>query len=67
MGWNVSQANGGLLLVSQFTLMAQTQKAYVQILVQPCRQAMPRPYMNSWSNMPKASSTMYKPVFLQLI
>lgn len=26
MGWNVSQANGGLLLVSQFTLMAQTQK-----------------------------------------
>src|SRR5690606_31978213 len=26
MGWNVSQADGGLLLVSQFTLMAQTQK-----------------------------------------
>ena len=26
MGWNVSQANGGLLLVSQFTLMAHTQK-----------------------------------------
>jgi len=26
MGWNVSQAGGGLLLVSQFTLMAQTQK-----------------------------------------
>ena len=26
MGWNVAQANGGLLLVSQFTLMAQTQK-----------------------------------------
>ena len=26
MGWNVSQANGGLLSVSQFTLMAQTQK-----------------------------------------
>ena len=26
MGWNISQANGGLLLVSQFTLMAQTQK-----------------------------------------
>lgn len=26
MGWNLSQANGGLLLVSQFTLMAQTQK-----------------------------------------
>jgi D-tyrosyl-tRNA(Tyr) deacylase len=26
MGWNVSQAQGGLLLVSQFTLMAQTQK-----------------------------------------
>ena len=26
MGWNVSQAKGGLLLVSQFTLMAQTQK-----------------------------------------
>ena len=26
MGWNVSQANGGILLVSQFTLMAQTQK-----------------------------------------
>ena len=26
MGWNVSQANGSLLLVSQFTLMAQTQK-----------------------------------------
>lgn len=26
MGWNVSQANGGVLLVSQFTLMAQTQK-----------------------------------------
>lgn len=26
MGWNVDQAGGGLLLVSQFTLMAQTQK-----------------------------------------
>lgn len=26
MGWNVSKANGGILLVSQFTLMAQTQK-----------------------------------------
>ncbi|WP_336166775.1 D-aminoacyl-tRNA deacylase [Acinetobacter sp. 161(2023)] len=26
MDWNVSQANGGVLLVSQFTLMAQTQK-----------------------------------------
>ena len=26
MGWNISQANGGILLVSQFTLMAQTQK-----------------------------------------
>ena len=26
LGWNVSQANGGVLLVSQFTLMAQTQK-----------------------------------------
>ncbi len=26
MGWNVSQAGGGILLVSQFTLMAQTQK-----------------------------------------
>ncbi len=26
MGWNVSQANGGILLVSQFTLMVQTQK-----------------------------------------
>lgn len=26
MGWNVTQANGGILLVSQFTLMAQTQK-----------------------------------------
>ncbi|EHU2362885.1 D-tyrosyl-tRNA(Tyr) deacylase [Acinetobacter baumannii] len=26
MCWNVSQANGGILLVSQFTLMAQTQK-----------------------------------------
>ncbi|NAS00202.1 D-aminoacyl-tRNA deacylase [Acinetobacter haemolyticus] len=26
IGWNVSQANGGILLVSQFTLMAQTQK-----------------------------------------
>jgi D-aminoacyl-tRNA deacylase len=26
MGLNISQANGGLLLVSQFTLMAQTQK-----------------------------------------
>ena len=26
MGWNVSQANGSVLLVSQFTLMAQTQK-----------------------------------------
>ena len=26
MGWNVAQARGGLLLVSQFTLMAQTQK-----------------------------------------
>ena len=26
MGWNVSQAQGGVLLVSQFTLMAQTQK-----------------------------------------
>lgn len=26
MGWNVTQAQGGLLLVSQFTLMAQTQK-----------------------------------------
>ncbi len=26
MGWNLSQAQGGLLLVSQFTLMAQSQK-----------------------------------------
>ncbi|TCB76646.1 D-aminoacyl-tRNA deacylase [Acinetobacter sp. ANC 4173] len=26
MGWNLTQAQGGLLLVSQFTLMAQTQK-----------------------------------------
>ena len=26
MGWNVTQAQGGILLVSQFTLMAQTQK-----------------------------------------
>lgn len=26
MGWNVSQANGSVLLVSQFTLMAKTQK-----------------------------------------
>ena len=26
MGWNITQAGGGLLLVSQFTLMAQTQK-----------------------------------------
>ncbi|GIT83363.1 D-aminoacyl-tRNA deacylase [Acinetobacter seohaensis] len=26
MGWNVRQANGSVLLVSQFTLMAQTQK-----------------------------------------
>lgn len=26
MGWNVAQAQGGVLLVSQFTLMAQTQK-----------------------------------------
>ncbi|AMW80179.1 D-tyrosyl-tRNA(Tyr) deacylase [Acinetobacter sp. TGL-Y2] len=26
MGWNIRQANGGILLVSQFTLMAQTQK-----------------------------------------
>ena len=26
MGWNVHQAQGGILLVSQFTLMAQTQK-----------------------------------------
>ena len=26
MGWNVAQAGGGILLVSQFTLMAQTQK-----------------------------------------
>lgn len=26
MGWNVAQAGGGLLLVSQFTLMAQTRK-----------------------------------------
>jgi D-aminoacyl-tRNA deacylase len=26
MGWNVNQAHGGILLVSQFTLMAQTQK-----------------------------------------
>lgn len=26
MGWDVSQASGGILFVSQFTLMAQTQK-----------------------------------------
>ena len=26
MGWNITQAGGGLLLVSQFTLMAHTQK-----------------------------------------
>ena len=26
MGWNVAQANGGLLLVSQFTLAADTEK-----------------------------------------
>ena len=38
MGWNLSQAQGGLLLVSQFTLMAQTQKAYALTLDLPCRQ-----------------------------
>ena len=26
MGWNVAQANGGVLLISQFTLYANTQK-----------------------------------------
>ena len=39
MGWNVSQANGGILLVSQFTLMAQTQKVCVQTLAQQCHLA----------------------------
>ena len=48
MGWNVSQANGGILLVSQFTLMAQTQKDYVQTLVRPCHLATQKHYMNSW-------------------
>lgn len=47
MGWNVSQANGGILLVSQFTLMAQTQKDYVQTLVRLCHLAMQKHYMNS--------------------
>ncbi|MFW1965267.1 D-aminoacyl-tRNA deacylase, partial [Acinetobacter baumannii] len=37
MGWNVSQAKGGVLLVSQFTLMAQTQKG----LRPDCGPAMP--------------------------
>ena len=48
MGWNVSQANGGILLVSQFTLMAQTQKDYVQTLVLLCHLATQKHYMNSW-------------------
>ena len=47
MGWNVSQANGGVLLVSQFTLMAQTQKDYVLTLVRLCRLATQKHYMNS--------------------
>ena len=31
MGWNISQANGGLLLVSQFTLMAQTAFSHITV------------------------------------
>ena len=37
MGWNVAQADGGLLLVSQLTLMAQTHKG----LRPDCGPAMP--------------------------
>lgn len=47
MGWNVSQANGGVLLVSQFTLMAQTQKGLRLTLVRLCRLATQKHYMNS--------------------
>lgn len=47
MGWNVSQANGGVLLVSQFTLMAQRKKDYVLTLVRLCRLATQKHYMNS--------------------
>lgn len=64
MGWNVSQAGGGILLVSQFTLMAQTQKAYVLTLDRPCHRMMPRPYTNNWLTMPRPSLSMCKPVFL---
>ncbi len=66
MGWNVSQASGGFIAGVPITLMAQTQKAYVRTLVPQC-QVMQKPCMNSWLNMRRASSKMYKPVFLQLI
>lgn len=60
MGWNVSQANGGLLLVSQFTLMAQTQKACVPTLDQQCHPLKPKHCMNNWLHMRNHNLKMYK-------
>ena len=63
MGWNVAQVGGGILLVSQFTLMAQTQKGLRPDFNWPCDRLKQKPYMSSWWNMPEASLNMCKPVF----
>lgn len=67
MGWNLSQAQGGLLLVSQFTLMAQTQKAYALTLDLPCRQPKRKLCMSNWLSMHVNNLLMSKQVFLLLI
>ena len=66
MGWNVSQANGGILLVSQFTLMAKTQKVCVQTLVLPCHLATQKLYTSNWLNMRILNLKKFKPEYLLL-
>ena len=66
MGWNVSQANGGILLVSQFTLMAQTQKVCVQTLAQQCHLATQKRYTNNWLNMHILNLKTFKLEYLLL-
>ncbi len=67
MGWNVSQAKGGILLVSQFTLMAQTQKGLRPDFGPPCLLTKQKPYMSNWLNMLSSNLNMYKRVFLPQI
>jgi D-tyrosyl-tRNA(Tyr) deacylase len=53
MGWNVAQAQGGVLLVSQFTLMAQTQKGLRPDFALPCHLLRQKHCTSNWSTTPK--------------